>query len=608
MSSVEPFQSRYSSGRRWHSYRIFLSDLQRSNGWRLPSLIGLMSIVAFSDGLAVMFLMPLLVRAGVAGSPNSTAVKLINEVLALITPAGSGVGAVLVIILILAAGQMAFNIFQGRWSAELIHRYQLDWQMKLFGALLYADWIFVTGRKGGELASATITETGRLGGAFYYFTLLTSTSIACAIYFLLAMVVSWRATLLLLILVVVMVASISWLYRISYGAGQQAGPLNASLQTLVNECLSGAKIIKATDSERLVMERVRTVSQALNQVGRVRLYMPSIVRGAFEFMSFSAVAIFFAYGMVPLHVGAAEILVILALFMRLLPKLTTSQTLVHDLNAHIPAASIVQGLYREASLHAERTSGADVDFDFKLPVRLEVEDLQAAYDSKPVLSGLNLTLNIPGMVGIVGGSGAGKSTLVHALLGLITPSMGHIRLGGHELATTSLSAWRRKIGYVPQETLLFHASVADNLALAAPGATRAEIIEAARAANAHDFIMALPEGYDTSIGDQGVLLSGGQRQRLGIARALAAKPALLLLDEPTSALDPHAENEVLASLEKLRKSVGIVIVAHRLTTVQSADNIYVLEGGRVVESGSWLDLIERRSRFHALAKLQQVVA
>lgn len=606
--SVSDAEGAILNGRRWDNYRVFLWDLQKSNGWRLPALIGLMSVVAFADGLAVMFLMPLLVRAGVAGSPNSTAVKVINDVLAVMTPQGSGVGAVLILILALAASQMAMNIFQGRWSSDLIHRYQLGWQMKLFGAFLRADWLFVTGRKGGELASATITETGRLGGAFYYFTLLSSTAIACSIYFLMALIVNWRATLLLVGLVVAMILSIAWLYRLSYAAGQQVGPLNAQLQVLVSESLSGAKIIKATASEELIMRRIEAVSRTLNHVGRVRLYMPGVVRGVFEFMSFSAVACFFAYGIVPLHIAPAEILVILALFMRLLPKLTTSQTLVHDLNAHVPAAGIVLRLLSEATVHAERHGGNDDIGDLRLPAKLVVEDLHAAYDSKAVLKGLDLELTVPGMIGIVGGSGAGKSTLVHALLGLIIPSRGRISFGGHDLAEVPLSTWRGKVGYVPQETMFFHASVADNLALAKPLATREEIVEAARAANAHDFIMALPEGYDTSIGDQGVLLSGGQRQRLGIARALLTKPALLLLDEPTSALDPRAESEVLATLEKLRQEVGIIIVAHRLTTVQSADNIYVLENGRVAESGSWNDLIVRRERFHALAQMQQIVA
>lgn len=588
-----------------NTYRTFLRDLSGTNGWRLPALIGVMSIVAFTDGLSVTLLLPLLSRVGIVSS-NSAAAVLINKILSAITPAGSGIVAILAVIIALSAAQMALSIFQGWWGAALIHHYETGWKLRLFHALLKADWLFLTGRKGGELSSAVVIETGRLGGAFYYFTLLSSTVVACIIYFLLAILVTWRATLLLLGLVVLMVLSIMPFYRLSHTAGHQTGVLNGELQVLVSESLSSAKIIKAAVSEQQMMNRVERVSEALDQVGRTRLFLPNVVRGVFEFMSFVALAMFFAFGMAPMHVAPGDIMVVLALFVRLLPKITNAQTLVHELNSQVPAILILKDVLADAKAKTERTKGAD--FHVAPPTRLEVRNLHAGYGGQPVLNGVKLVLDVPGMVGIVGGSGAGKSTLVHILLGLIDPLGGTVTLGAHDMKEVSLAAWRRGIGYVPQETMFFHASVAENLTLARPDATRDEIIAAAKRAHAHDFIMALPEGYETSIGDQGVVLSGGQRQRLGIARALLAKPTLLLMDEPTSALDPKSEGEILATLAELRKSVGIVIVAHRLTTVQEADHIYVLDAGQVAESGTWAELIAKRAQFHSLAKLQQIVA
>jgi ATP-binding cassette subfamily B protein len=155
---------------------------------------------------------------------------------------------------------------------------------------------------------------------------------------------------------------------------------------------------------------------------------------------------------------------------------------------------------------------------------------------------------------------------------------------------------------VPQETILFHATVWDNLTLAKPAASRAEVEMAVRRAHAHEFIAALPEGYATVIGDQGVRLSGGQRQRLGIARALLTNPTLLLLDEAMSALDAESENELLRTLEELRNQMGILIVAHRFAAVRAADSICVLEAGRIVESGGWNELMARRTRLYALAE------
>jgi ATP-binding cassette subfamily C protein len=223
-----------------------------------------------------------------------------------------------------------------------------------------------------------------------------------------------------------------------------------------------------------------------------------------------------------------------------------------------------------------------------------------------VLDQINLTLPIPGLLAVVGRSGAGKSTLVHTLLGLVEPAAGSIRLGPYDLASAPLSAWRRAIGYVPQETVLFHSSIRNNLSFVNPAASDAEIRIASRRAHALDFIASLPNGFDTIIGDQGVKLSGGQRQRLGIARALLMNPALLIMDEAMSALDTESEAELLGTVEELRKQIGILLVAHRLAAARTADVVCVLEGGRVVEAGSWNELMSRKKRLYALAEAQSL--
>jgi ABC-type multidrug transport system fused ATPase/permease subunit len=210
------------------------------------------------------------------------------------------------------------------------------------------------------------------------------------------------------------------------------------------------------------------------------------------------------------------------------------------------------------------------------------------------------------MLAVVGRSGAGKSTLVHTLLGLVEPNTGSIRLDNYDLESTPLRAWRRTIGYVPQETILFHASIRDNLTFSNPDASEAQIKAAARRAHAEEFIAACPKGFDTIIGDQGAKLSGGQRQRLGIARALLTNPVLLVLDEAMSALDAESEVELMNTLEELRGRMGILLIAHRLAAVRSADTICVFDEGRIVETGSWDDLMARKTLLRALVDTQSL--
>ena len=204
----------------------------------------------------------------------------------------------------------------------------------------------------------------------------------------------------------------------------------------------------------------------------------------------------------------------------------------------------------------------------------------------------------------MGPSGAGKSTLVSLIPKFFQAGQGRILIDGKDTRTLEAGSLRRRIGVVFQETFLFSATVRENLLFAAPGASDAEIVAAAEAANAHSFIAALPEGYATHIGERGAKLSVGQKQRLGIARTLLQNPAILILDEATSALDSDSEAAVQEALERLMKGRTCLVIAHRLATVVNADRILVLEAGRIVASGTHRELIESCPLYQKLYALQ----
>jgi len=208
---------------------------------------------------------------------------------------------------------------------------------------------------------------------------------------------------------------------------------------------------------------------------------------------------------------------------------------------------------------------------------------------------------------LVGDSGAGKSTLFALVSRFWDPDTGRVLVDGHDLRDVTQESLRRQIGSVQQETFLFGASVTENIRYARPDATDAEVEAAARAANAHDFISDLPDGYDTLVGERGVKLSGGQRQRLSVARAFLADPAILLLDEATSAVEPDSERVIQDALGRLMRGRTTILAAHRLSTVRHADVIFVLDHGRLAEQGTHDDLMRLGGRYARLVSQQQGV-
>ncbi len=280
---------------------------------------------------------------------------------------------------------------------------------------------------------------------------------------------------------------------------------------------------------------------------------------------------------------------------------------LNQFNLALQQAAVASGRVLEVAERAPEIRDAPAARPLRRPVGgLRFEGVWFAYGGRWVLRGLDLEVPRGATVALVGRSGAGKSTVADLVLRFRDPQRGRVLVGGRDIREVTLASLRASVAMVEQEPVLFRATVRENLAAGREDISQREIEEAARAALAHEFILRLPEGYDTVLGEGGLTLSGGQRQRLAIARALLRDPEILVLDEPTSSLDAESERRIQEALRRLMAGRTVLLIAHRLATVRAADEIAVLEGGRVVERGRFWELLRRPGRFARMAAEQGI--
>ncbi len=565
-----------------------------------------MALTGFVEGIGVALILPLLGMIGIGEGYKTTIVA---------TTVAQGfawfnlqpnVAILVAIITVVFVLQTSVFIAQSWLAASLQSRYVKIWRDALLASYLRSAWSFFHQNRSGELINGLITETNRVGGAFYLLSQLIATVLVTTIYIGLALIVSWQVTAVLLLGAGAIFFLTRGLMGFAYRVGVDISARGHELQEAANEFVGGAKLVKATATEQLAEAKFMTLTEQMRPLFFWSSFNPNALRAIFELTAITGLCVLLAVGTTAFGIDSASILVVLAIFLRLYPKLSVAQQNMQLLNVYTPAVETAQRLLARA------VAGLEVEDQRALPQKLleqqvsvEVVDLCAAYDETAVLDRIRFAIPAGHNVGIVGSSGAGKSTLVDCLLRLVEPSAGYILIGGYRLNDLPTPAWRRAIGYVPQDTFLFNASIRENLLWGHQDVGDDQMIAAARQANAHEFISRMPSGYDTVVGDRGVRLSGGQRQRIGLARALVGRPKLLILDEATSALDSDSERVVLDAIDNLRGELTIIVVAHRLSTVRDADSILVLESGHLVEQGTWSELLDGDRRFRRLWDLQQ---
>lgn len=377
----------------------------------------------------------------------------------------------------------------------------------------------------------------------------------------------------------------------------------------LDEALSGIKIIKAFNASTFIKNRFNQESENYSKIMRRMVRRQQMGSPVSELLGVAMVAIILLYGGSLVLNGegdlkASEFIGYIAIFsqvMRPAKALTDSFSNVHN---GIAAGERVLELIDEKN-NVEDVPNAEIVTAFDSDITFENVDF--AYGEKQILHNINLTIAKGQTIALVGPSGGGKSTLVDLIPRFMDVTGGEILFDGKNIKSLNQDSLRGLIGTVNQESILFNDTIFNNIAFANENATQDEVEAAAKIANAHDFILKTPEGYQTNIGDRGSKLSGGQRQRICIARAVVKNPPIMLLDEATSALDTESERLVQDALYKLMENRTTVVIAHRLSTIQNADKIVVLEAGKIVEIGSHLELINNNGLYKRLIDMQQFV-
>ena len=554
-------------------------------------LFALMLAGGLTDGVGVLLLVPLLelAQAGTTPASGAGATLLAAAGRLGIAPA---IGPLLACFVGLVVLRSLVQVARDREGARLEHGVVDRLRERCFRALMAAEWRWLAQRRESDHAAQLLGEVSRVGVGLHFALTLLASAVTIAAYLAAAAALSWRMTGLAVLGAAAAFALLGGLRRRAIEVGEALGRANRALQRDVQESLAGIRLAKILGQEQ------RHVEHLMSTVEDLRLQQQRFLAGSglsTASLQVGGAALLVAYLYAGLRYGHAPLsamLTLVVVFGRLLPLCVQAQTALYQCLNALPALEATGRLLEECRLSAEPAvvprSTAPV---VRGSLTLDRVTVRHAGRDRPALADVSITFAARTTTAVIGASGAGKSTLADVLMGLLPPDAGALRLDGVAVEGERRMAWRHAVSYVPQETFLFHDTIRNNLRWAAPDADDAALRAALQRACA-DFVFELPEQLDTVVGDRGSRLSGGERQRLALARALLSRPALLILDEATSALDVENERRVREAIEGLHGDLTVVLIGHRLPTLEHADQVVVLDGGRLVAQGGWREVRE----------------
>lgn len=560
----------------------FVAYTLRAYAGRTASTIGLLLLAGLAEGVGIVALLPLLeVGMGDSAGGESLPAAVIVRLLAVMSLRPT-LGILLGLIVLAMALKGAFLWLAMRQVGYSVAQVATDLRLALIRALMRAEWTYFASRPAGHFANALSTEALRASWAYQDACTALARAIQVGIYAAIVFLISWKVALLGLIIGGAVLFALSGFVKQSREAGSQQTAVMKSLIARITELLPGIKPIKAMAREKEVQPLLEQETQSFNEAQRRVILAAENVRFLQEPVVVAVVAfglyVILTYGTQPVSV----VLLLTFLFYRLMTRINLLQSRYQAMTV---AESAFWSLREQVDLAeaARESSSAEVKAPPRVEKAIRLDAVCFAYGNKDVLTNCSLEIPAGQFVVITGSSGAGKTTLIDVVAGLLRPQRGEVFVGDVPLHQLHLSAWRKTIGYVPQEISLFHNTIFENVTLGDERFTRQQVEEALDAALAGEFVRGHPKGMNRVIGERGTKLSSGQRQRIAIARAIIGKPQVLILDEPTAALDPQTELSICDTLRRLRGQATIIAVSHQPAMKQIADAVYEVKNGAAVK-------------------------
>jgi len=576
----------------WSDAGFFLDYLRPHFKVFIPAILAL----ALTGGMTILFIKELaaLVGKGIGGANGPEWMAELNHS---------------VWFLIAIVGAQAFIAF---WRillfAKASERALASLRTDTFSRIIRLPMATLNQRRGGELASRLANDVEAMRETLVTtIPMLIRHSVMLLLCLILILQMSVKLSLVMIGTIPVVIVMIAIFGSRIRKLTRRAQDNLASSQVVVEESLQSIVSVKAFRNEAFEMARYgKNLGEYLRTVIRAAIPRASFI--AFIIFAFSVALILVTwYAMRMLNegtIGKEELTQFAGLTGMIAASFMQFPELIAQLQRALGATERVRELLHDTTEPADESTAPLERFQGEI----ELRDITFAYPTRPdsiVLRDFNLSAKAGQRIALVGPSGSGKTTSVSLLFRFYDPNSGEVLIDGKNVRDLSLTTLRRNLALVPQEVLLFGGTIRENIAYGKPGASEEEIVSAAKQANAHDYITALDDGYDTLVGDRGAQLSGGQRQRIAIARAILADPAILILDEATSSLDAESERLVQEALDKLMENRTSLIIAHRLSTVRRCDQILVMSAGSVLERGTHEELIAKPGGLYgSLARLQ----
>lgn len=586
----------------------FLRQFQTYSGKALYINLIAMVFIGLLEGIGILLLIPTISMSGIvsmdtSGTPVSGMFEFFQGI-----PSSYGLPLILGIYVIIVTGQNLLYRYISVKNAMIQHNFFRHMRIETYEGLLHADWNFFIKKRKSDLINIMTGEIARAGAGAYSFLEFVSSLIFTFIQIGLAFWLSPNITVFVLLFGLVLIYFNRKFLKRSLELGAKNFELGRNYLAGITDQINGIKDIKSNTLEESRMSWYRSITKNMRdqQIDYTKMRTKSQLY--YKVASAILIATFILIAVTLFNAQGGQLMLIIVIFSRLWPRVAGIQGSLEQIATMLPSFKAVKAMQNESKEAREFQSQENSVERMHIERGMECFDVSFRYNKdKEIYALQNINIVIPSnqMTAFVGKSGAGKSTLIDLLMGLNQPEIGQVLIDGKQLTSNNLSSLRRSVSYVPQDPFLFNATIRENLLLVKEGASEERMWEALKFSSAAEFVSSLPDGLDSLIGDRGIKLSGGERQRLVLARAILRNPSILVLDEATSSLDTENEAQIQTALDRLKGKMTVIVIAHRLSTIRNAEQVIVLDEGKVIQTGGFSQLSkERKGMFSSLLKSQ----